>query len=78
MTETIWLITTILANGHMLETYTMDQRTCRKAEYYVAAGLPFQVQSSHGPIPVHSATCRRIEACQDTGTHLALLNTKED
>lgn len=70
--ETIWLITTLLANGHVLETMTMDQRTCRKAEYYSAAGLPFQVQSNMGAIPVASATCRRIEACQDTGPQLAL------
>lgn len=79
MTETIWLLTTILVNGHVLETTTMDQRTCRKAEYYTAAGLPFQVNSNMGPIPVHAATCSRIEnVCPYTGSKLAMLNTKEN
>ena len=74
MTETIWLLTTLLANGHVTQTLTMDQHTCRKAEYYAAAGKSFQVNSNMGPIPVAGATCVRFTAkCPYTGTTLAML-----
>lgn len=77
--ETIWLLTTLLVNGHVIETTTMDQYTCRKAEMYAALGKPFSVNSNLGSIPVHSATCMRIETvCPYTGGQLAMLNTKEN
>lgn len=72
--DTIWLLTAILVNGHVIETVTMDQPTCRKAEMYSALGKSFQVKSSHGPIPVGSATCVRVEnACPYTGSKLAMM-----
>lgn len=60
--ETIWLLTTLLVNGHVIETTTMDQYTCRKAEMYAALGKPFQVNSNMGPIPVAGSTCVRFTA----------------
>jgi len=46
---------------------------------YAALGKPFSVNSNLGSIPVHSATCMRIETvCPYTGGQLAFLNTKEN
>ncbi len=75
--ETIWLLTTLLANGHVLETLTMDQHTCRKAEMYAAMSKPFQVNSNHGPIPVAGAACVRFtNSCPYTGQQLAMVEIK--
>ncbi len=72
--DTIWLLTTLLVNGHFLQSVTMDQQTCRKAELYAVMGKPFQVNSSHGPIPVAGATCVRFTAaCPHTGQQLAMM-----
>lgn len=76
--ETIWLLTSILANGYVIETLTMDQHTCRKAEMYSALGKPFQVISNMGSIPVQAATCVRFtSSCPYTWQQIALLTTME-
>lgn len=70
----IWLLTTILINGHVTQSVTYDQHTCRKAELYAAMHKAFQVQSSMGPIPVVAAQCVRFDgACPSTGEQLAML-----
>lgn len=75
--DTIWLLTTLLVNGHVLQSVTMDQHTCRKAEMYAAMSKPFQVKSDHGPIPVVGASCIRFTAsCPYTGQQLAMVETK--
>ncbi len=72
--DTIWLLTALLANGHIVETITMDVHTCRKAEMYAAIGKPFQVISNHGPIPVQAATCvRYTSSCPYTGQQIAMV-----
>lgn len=71
---TIWLLTTVLINGHITQSVTQDQHTCRKAELYAAMHKSFQVQSNMGAIPVVSAQCVRFTgACPDTGGQLAML-----
>lgn len=75
--ETIWLITMVLFNGHGFEWTTMDQQRCRRMEFATAARRPGVINTEYGPLPVASATCRRIEACQDTGAQLALLEASK-
>jgi hypothetical protein len=74
--DTIWFATVLLINGHVVIDRPVDPVSCRKAEIYTHMGKPFSVNSDHGPIPVIKATCRRVEACHDTGERLALLTSE--
>lgn len=69
-----WLMIVWLANGHIVQTETADQYTCRKAELWSLMGLPNSIRSEYGPIGVARVQCTRLTACPDTGEQLALLH----